>query len=59
MVKRIGMVIVGATLVVAHCLLGGAAFLPLSRERPALPAGVRYRYHPVSAGRSVRACMKQ
>ena len=26
MVKRIGMVIVGATLVVAHCLLGGAAF---------------------------------
>ena len=36
MVKRIGMVIVGATLVVAHCLLGGAAFLPLSRRTASL-----------------------
>ena len=37
MVKRIGMVIVGATLVVAHCLIGGAAFAQLQDDGQPCP----------------------
>ena len=44
MVNKIGIVIVGATLVVAHCLIGGLAFCrQLYARWQALPAGVRQR----------------